>query len=452
MSTTQTIVGALVGVGLASQSSVSWTWTHGSVSQIAASWAISPLIAGAFAAVLFGSIQYLVLNRKDPIKQGIRLIPLYQAITASILALFIVVEAPTAPSLEAFGIGKAVGIISGIFVGTLIIAYVFFQPYFYRRLVLNDCRLEWYHIPLGPTLWKDEPYIYYPSKKQVAVIDYYGNAYMDDDGLSEQEMRAFRQGSRRQMLHSFDEAETTTSLSRKFVHKPRTATTPHDRFLAPTAHLPWHHRSRLWSFSKFFLLRGVTMDCVTHNLPELERIHARAVRYRNRVEHLWTYAQVVSAILMSIAHGSNDVANAVGPWAASYSAWSSNRVLTTVDTPIWMLAVAGLLFGAGFWFFGYHIIRSLGNRITQHSPTRGFSMELGAAITVLVASRLGIPVSTTQCLTGAVLGVSLMNFDLKATNWKQVFHICFGWVLTLPVTGLIAGCLMLMALNTPSFG
>lgn len=317
---------------------------------------------------------------------------------------------------------------------------------------MNDCRLEWYHVPLGPTLWKADPYVYYPSKKQVAVIDYYGNAYMDDDGLSEQELRAFEPSSPRRILHSFDDAETMTSHSRKFVHKPRSVVTPYDRFLASTADLPWYNPARLWSYTKFFFLRGMTTDCVTHNLPELERVHSRAIRYRNRVEHLWTYAQVVSAILMSIAHGSNDVANAVGPWAASYSAWSNSKVLHEVDTPIWMLAVAGLLFATGFWFFGYHIIRSLGNRITQHSPTRGFSMELGAAITVLVASRLAIPVSTTQCLTGAVLGVSLMNFDLKATNWKQVLHICFGWVLTLPVTGLIAGLLMLMALNAPSFG
>ena len=156
-------------------------------------------------------------------------------------------------------------------------------------------------------------------------------------------------------------------------------------------------------------------------------------------------------MLMSVAHGSNDVANAVGPWSASYSAWTIGIVSQNSDTPIWMLASAGLLFGIGFWFFGYHIIRSLGNRITQHSPTRGFSMELGAAITVLVASRLGIPVSTTQCLTGAVLGVSLMNFDLGATNWKQMLHICFGWLLTLPVAGLIGGILMLMSLNTPHF-
>lgn len=85
------------------------------------------------------------------------------------------------------------------------------------------------------------------------------------------------------------------------------------------------------------------------------------------------------------------------------------------------------------------------------SPTRGFSVELGAAITVLLASRLGLPVSTTQCLTGATMGVALMNYDLGAVNWKQLAYIFMGWVLTLPSAGLISGLLCLMALNTPHF-
>jgi sodium-dependent phosphate transporter len=85
------------------------------------------------------------------------------------------------------------------------------------------------------------------------------------------------------------------------------------------------------------------------------------------------------------------------------------------------------------------------------SPTRGFSVELGAAVTVLLASRLSLPVSTTQCLTGATLGVALMNYDLGAVNWRQLAFIFMGWILTLPSAGLISGLMCLMALNTPHF-
>jgi phosphate/sulfate permease len=102
-------------------------------------------------------------------------------------------------------------------------------------------------------------------------------------------------------------------------------------------------------------------------------------------------------------------------------------------------------------FFGYNIVRAMGSHITQLSPTRGFSVELGTAITVLIASRLGIPVSTTQCLTGALIGVGLMNGDASAVNWKQIRKIGFGWLLTLPCAGLVAGLLCAAALNAPHF-
>merc|ERR1712098_378442 len=175
-------------------------------------------------------------------------------------------------------------------------------------------------------------------------------------------------------------------------------------------------------------------DAISHNSDLLRAIHSRANRYDVRVEHLWTYCQVMSAILMSIAHGSNDIANAVGPLAAVYATYNSGEVNTRSPTPVWLLVIGGL-----------------GNKITQMSPTRGYAIELGAATTVLMASRLGLPVSTTQCLTGAAVGVALMNYDAKAVNWRQIAFIFMGWVLTLPSAGLIAGLICLLALNAPSF-
>lgn len=139
-------------------------------------------------------------------------------------------------------------------------------------------------------------------------------------------------------------------------------------------------------------------------VDHLEKTHARVKQYGNKVEHLWTYAQVVSAMMMSISHGSNDIANAVGPWAAAYSTWKAGFVETTAETPIWILVVAGFLLGLGFWVVGWRIVASLGNKIAQMSPARGFAIKLGASTTILLASRLHLPVSTTHCVTGATMG------------------------------------------------
>ncbi|KAI4284381.1 MAG: hypothetical protein L6R35_004922 [Caloplaca aegaea] len=451
VSTTQTIVGSLIGVGIAADSPVTWEWDDGSVSQVAASWAIAPLLAGCFAAIVFATIKFSILERKEPFKLGMQLIPFYLAFTCAILALFIVVEAPTAPSLEEFGAGKAVGIILGVFFGVLALAFIFFRPYLHRRLVKQDARIKFYHIPLGPLLMREDPYIYYPARADgVTVIDYYENAYSSADSSSDN-LPDSRNDSEKDVKTADSSALERLEKSNPLVVPtlPNRVISPEERFLAPTKHLPIFHPSRLWSFTKYFLLQGVTRECVSHSSPNLHATHARAKKYENRVEHLFTYAQVLSAMLMSIAHGSNDVANAIGPWAAAYSTYRASEVATKVPTPVWALVIAGFLLGAGFWFFGFKIIRALGNRITQMSPSRGFSMELGAAITVLLASRLGLPVSTTQCLTGATVGVALMNFDVRAVNWRQVLFIFSGWILTLPCAALISGLVMAMALNTP---
>ncbi|KAL8801718.1 MAG: hypothetical protein Q9182_004257 [Xanthomendoza sp. 2 TL-2023] len=448
VSTTQTIVGALIGVGIAADSSISWAWDDGSVSQVAASWAIAPLLAMCFSAIIFSTVKFGVLERKDAFKVGMTSIPFYLAFTCAILALFIVIEAPTAPSLEEFGAGKAVGIILGVFFGILALSYIFFKPYLHRRLVKGDARIKYYHIPLGPLLRKENPYIYWPAKADgVVVIDYYKNAYSTKDSSTDN-LGDSRAASEKDVATGESSALEKANPIVVPVASTRVVE-PEERFLAPTKHLPIVHPSRLWGFTKYILFQGVTRDCVSHEDPRLQATHARAKVYDNRVEHLFTYCQVLSAMLMSIAHGSNDVANAIGPWAATYSTYQANEVATKVPTPVWALVIAGFLLGAGFWFYGFKIIRAMGNRITQMSPSRGFSTELGAAITVLLASRVGLPVSTTQCLTGATVGVALMNFDIKAVNWRQIVFIFSGWILTLPCAGLLSGLVMGMALNTP---
>jgi solute carrier family 20 (sodium-dependent phosphate transporter) len=455
VSTTQTVVGAIVGAGIAAQAKVKWAWSSGSVSQIAASWAIAPMIAAGFSAIIFGTVKYLVLERKDPFKWAMRLIPFYLATTGGILALFFVIENPGSVSLEEFGAGKACGIILGVWAGCLIIAYTFFLPYFHRRLVLKDTRVRSYHIPLGPLLWREDPPIYFPAKDGTFVKDYSGGTKaLEQSPEQTPEILAQRSSDERTtgeektpQNHDMESAVPAGASVKYVPVKPEAR----EVYLEPTKHLSISHPKRIWALVNFGFWRGVMKDCISHKDAHVEKSHARAAVYDNKVEHLWTYAQVASAMMMSISHGSNDVANAVGPWVAAYGTYRSGIVESSAKTPVWILVIAGFLLGAGFWFYGYHIIRSLGNKITRISPTRGFSVELGAAITVLLASRLSLPVSTTQCLTGATMGVALMNYDLGAVNWRQLALIFCGWILTLPSAGLIAGLLMGMALNTPHF-
>ncbi|KAL4881857.1 phosphate transporter [Aspergillus karnatakaensis] len=451
VSTTQTIIGALVGVGFATGADITWEWTGGSVSQTAASWGVAPAIACGFSAIIFGTLKYSVLERSDPFKWAMRLIPFYMALTGGILALFITIEAPTAPSLEEFGAGKAAGIVLGCFFGCLAIGYIFFVPYFTRRLVRRDPRVRFYHVILGPLLLTENPPLFFARQGEWALTNHYEDAY-GEVRAGGNATTSHQAKQEEKTLNNRDEERLPDSVVASPEIQPRKAPLgPHERFLDPVRELSWANPKKWWGYTKFGLLQGVTRDVITHDSALLRDIHSRAKRYDDRVEHMWTYCQVVSAMLMSIAHGSNDVANAVGPWVGVYNTYRSGVTNTEAGTPVWMLVVAGLLLGGGFWFYGYHIMRALGNKITQMSPTRGFSTELGAAVTVLLASRLSLPVSTTQCLLGASVGTALMNYDLSAVNWRQIAFIFSGWVLTLPCAGLIAGLLCVMALNAPHF-
>ncbi|KAK6513432.1 hypothetical protein TWF281_005056 [Arthrobotrys megalospora] len=464
VSTTQTIVGALVGVGFATEANIKWNWESGSVSQIAASWGVAPGIACCFSAIIFGLVKYTVLEREDSFKWAMRLIPFYLGGTGAILTLFIIAEAPSLGSLEEFGAGKTTGVVLGVFFGLAAIGYIFFIPYFERRLIHKDARVKFWHIPLGPLLRRENPPLYFPGKADGEyVIDYYADPYADTstDTVNKTKDKGASTPEESDKIKPVDNENTQVDVDidekeknlESGVRRRRVgpAPGPHERFLHPVAHLPLTHPQRIWGYIKFGFLQGVTRDCVSHDSERLREVHSRAHKYDSRVEHLWTYCQVASAMMMSIAHGSNDVANAVGPWAAVYQTYKAGVVATRSPTPVWFLVIAGFLLGAGFWFYGYHIIRALGNKITQMSPTRGFSTELGAATTVLLASQLGLPISTTQTLAGATLGVALMNYDVGAVNWRQLGWIFLGWVLTLPAAGLFAGLLCAMALNAPRF-
>jgi sodium-dependent phosphate transporter len=159
----------------------------------------------------------------------------------------------------------------------------------------------------------------------------------------------------------------------------------------------------------------------------------------------------MTAATASVAHGANDVSNAMGPLSAIYQIWQANTTAEDSDVPIWILVFGGAAISIGLWTYGYNLMRNLGNRITLHSPSCGFWMELGAALTVVMATRLALPVSTTQCIIGATVGVGLCAGDYKAINWRMVAWSYSAWFITLPATALISGLVMAFVINAPSF-
>lgn len=156
------------------------------------------------------------------------------------------------------------------------------------------------------------------------------------------------------------------------------------------------------------------------------------------VERVFAVLMIFTACSMAFAHGSNDVANAVGPLAAIYSVISSQGVIAATATiPSWILLLGGIGIVAGLATYGYKVIATIGRKITELTPSRGFAAELGAAGTVVLASGIGVPVSTTHTLVGAILGVGLAR-GIGALNLSVIGSIFMSWVVTLPVGAVLA--------------
>lgn len=151
------------------------------------------------------------------------------------------------------------------------------------------------------------------------------------------------------------------------------------------------------------------------------------------VERVFAVLMVFTACAMAFAHGSNDVANAVGPLAAIVATVESGGEIAAKSAmPWWILLIGGIGIVVGLATYGWRVIRTVGTKITELTPSRGFAAELGAASTVVIASATGLPISTTHTLVGAVLGVGFAR-GIAALNLRVIGNIFLSWIITLPV-------------------
>jgi sodium-dependent phosphate transporter len=183
-------------------------------------------------------------------------------------------------------------------------------------------------------------------------------------------------------------------------------------------------------------------------VPEEEAVDNEALRaqvaekFDERTEGLVSYLQVISACFDSFAHGANDTANAIGPFAALWSLYRHGSVKD--DVPLWIMVVGGAGLVIGLYVWGGNIIQAMGKDLLRITPSRGFAIEVGSATMVIFCSAMEIPTSTTHCQVGATLGVGLLEGKKDAINTKLVLKIFFGWVITLVIAGMTSGTLFLM--------
>lgn len=369
VSTTHTIVGAIIGFGIlilpdwgfSEDPSQRVAWSK--VGQIIASWIVSPLLAGTLSFIIFSIIQRRVLYRRDLVRAGQMTAPFFVFgvfFTLTLVTLWKGLE----PLKLDFGLWEACGLASVLSLGAAVTS-----------------------IPLvgriRPQINGKDPEVEGPNP------------------IIAEELERLESRTRRLSLVATGEVLEGIGRLRRDI-----AT------LRDQVHVP-EPRGGSWG------------------TPELRS-----------VERIFIYLQILSACAVAFAHGANDVANAVGPLSGIIHTLTHGSVTsggTDVDrlTGLGILTIGGIgiVLGLGMW--GRRVIETIGKRITELTPTRGFSAEFGAAITILLASRFALPVSTTHTLVGAVFGVGLAR-GVGALDLRVMRDIVASWIITLPAGAILA--------------
>lgn len=189
-------------------------------------------------------------------------------------------------------------------------------------------------------------------------------------------------------------------------------------------------------------------------LKIITNIHDNAEKFHVKLEEIFKYLQIFSAICDSFSHGANDVANAVGPFFTIYLIYTSDsKIIKNVDMgydAYWILSLGGLGISIGLLLYGKRIINAMGTKLCKITASRGTCIELGSALVIIIGSRLKIPLSTTHCQVGSTVGVGLLENNIKSINWIIILKTISGWLVTCVIVGFTSGILVLQGIYAPS--
>ncbi|OCK91625.1 putative sodium/phosphate symporter [Cenococcum geophilum 1.58] len=497
VSSTYSLISAVAGVGVATvgASKVQWSWNNGKgLGAIFAGLGMAPAISAGFAASIFMLIKLVVHIRKNPVPWAVYTSPFFFLIAGTICTLSIVYKGSPNLGLNKKPAWYVAAVTMGTGGGVAVLSAIFFVPFVYAKIIKKDNKVKPWMFILGPLLFKrpapadadranvpnyavvqedqEEQEKQSPTRSPELVGEYDANKNETGDmpitTPAEENEKKLAAAEATQFTYKELMAQGESKLHAKLRKKRGplgwAMRTLHDNPMGAGQLYELHNikivAKRIPAMIVCGALYGLHYDIHAAQTgiagtPEgnrMQRVYAHAEKYPNEVEHTYSFVQILTACTASFAHGANDIGNSVGPWAVIYSAWSTGSAAASkAPVPIWQLAVLSATISVGLITYGYNIMKVMGNKITYHSPSRGCSMEMGAAITVLVFSQYSLPVSTSMCITGATVGVGLCNGTLKAVNFQRVGLLVLAWIATIPIAGTLGGVLMGLFLNAPHF-
>ncbi|XP_073685167.1 sodium-dependent phosphate transporter 1-B [Garra rufa] len=521
ISGTHCIVGATIGFSLVAKGQQGVKWLE--LLRIVASWFLSPLLSGFMSAVLFYFVRMFILQKKDPVPNGLRALPFFYAVTMGINLFSIMFTGAPMLGFDKLPWWGVLLISIGFALVTAIFVWFAVCPRLKKKIecevkssspsespLMEKRELHEAHSPIlkpvpeeSSALSSNTPSA--PSEERRVTFDIgdsddadqkdckesetgsaprtahvhftNGPAHIPSNGYSQYHTVHKDSGLYKDLLHKLHLAKvgdcmgeggdrpirrnnsyTSYTMAIIGMHgdfKPKEgdyrASEDGDKEKASAQE---RKRIRMDSYTSY--CNAVAENGAPEGLGDSEvaleiadddagssrsSLEDRADADRPEVSMLFQFLQILTACFGSFAHGGNDVSNAIGPLVALWLVWESGSVISSAPTPIWLLLYGGVGICVGLWVWGRRVIQTMGKDLTPITPSSGFSIELASAVTVVVASNIGLPVSTTHCKVGSVVAVGWLR-SRKAVDWRLFRNIFMAWFVTVPISGLISAAIM----------
>uniref|UniRef100_A0A1B6CNV5 Phosphate transporter n=1 Tax=Clastoptera arizonana TaxID=38151 RepID=A0A1B6CNV5_9HEMI len=417
ISGTHSIVGATVGFSLVCRGSSGISWV--TLSTIVLSWFISPVLSGTVSVILFVGIRHFILQSPSPMVPGLRSLPIFYGITITINAFSVFHDGPKLLYFDK--IPTWTGVLISVLIGSVValVVQIFLVPY-QRKLILDSSREQ------SPRLSRiEEGEIISTSvpEKQVDIEPSQLYLFSKPDPVNKNNGYILAETEHVQFNH---ETSPTESIAKLPINSSTQLSLPTNGTTTPAFGLS--PNSSAVPLIKDKPIHPLTIETQTTVIqeepPEVFRIFA--------------FLQVLTATFGSFAHGGNDVSNAIGPLVAVWLIYTEGTVAQKSETPIQILLFGGIGISLGLWLWGKRVIQTVGEDLTKITASTGFTIEVGSALTVLLASKIGLPISTTHCKVGSVVFVGWVSSSSSGVDWKLFRNIISAWVVTVPVAAALS--------------
>uniref|UniRef100_A0A669D8U4 Phosphate transporter n=1 Tax=Oreochromis niloticus TaxID=8128 RepID=A0A669D8U4_ORENI len=427
ISGTHCIVGATIGFSMVARGHQGVKWME--LLRIVASWFLSPVLSGIMSAILFYFVRKFILNKTNPVPNGLRALPIFYAITMGINLFSIMFTGAPLLGFDRVPWWGTLCISLGCAAVTALFVWFVVCPRLKKKIQgLNGT--------VGPMVITD------PHSGRSHTIH-------KDSGLYKDLLHKLHMAKVGECIGDSDTEERPIRRNNSYTSYTMAIYGIQGDVRYKDGDGGLQRRPRVDSYSSYSSAVSNRSAALDENVAQEAGTDLAGTDLEEdelevdqpAVSSLFQFLQILTACFGSFAHGGNDVSNAIGPLVALWLLYESGSVLSSAPTPIWLLLYGGAGICIGLWVWGRRVIQTMGKDLTPITPSSGFSIELASAITVVVASNIGLPVSTTHCKVGSVVAVGWLR-SRKSVDWRLFRNIFIAWFVTVPISGLISAAIM----------